>query len=260
MMRSTVIKLYLSLLLTACLPACGAANVDTGTLFSGTAPADYLRGKYSPAEHPLFVRLSPQEVPTDGRPQYLRKEAAEKLSALYREFQKEHPGVRFQVVSSTRTWDDQKWIWEGKWKGSILVDGQRLNETIQEPLDRAKKILQYSSMPGTSRHHWGTDFDLNELYNEYYDHGEGAVLYDWMKKNAHRFGFCQPYTAGRNAGYQEERWHWSYMPLSAQFISLWKKLYQEMKGAIFGADEFAGAAHAGHLALLYVETINQECK
>jgi zinc D-Ala-D-Ala carboxypeptidase len=258
MMRSTGMKLYLSVLLVACLPACGSA--DSAVLFGGTAPADYLRGKFSPAEHPLFVKLSPQDVPTDGRPQYLRKEAADALRDLYREFQKDHPGARFQVVSSTRTWDDQKWIWEGKWKGAIPVDGQRLNETFPVPLERATKILQYSSMPGTSRHHWGTDFDLNELYNEYYDRGEGAVLYDWMKKNAHRFGFCQPYTAGRSSGYQEERWHWSYMPLSGQFLLLWKKLYQERKSEFFGADQFTGASDAGHLAPLYAGTINQECR
>jgi zinc D-Ala-D-Ala carboxypeptidase len=258
MMRSIGLNLYLSVLLTAFVPACGSA--DTTALFGGTAPDDYLRGKFSLAEHPLFVKLSPQEVPTDGRPQYLRKEAADALRELYREFQKAHPGARFQVVSATRTWDDQKWIWEGKWKGTILVDGLRLNETLPVPLERAKKILQYSSMPGTSRHHWGTDFDLNELYNEYYDRGEGKVLYDWMKENAHRFGFCQPYTAGRSAGYQEERWHWSYMPLSAQFLSMWKKLYQEKKSEFVGGDQFAGAADAGHLAPLYVNTINQECR
>ena len=55
-------------------------------------------------------------------------------------------------------------------------------------------ILEYSSAPGTSRHHWGTDMDINALQNDYFSNkGNGAFLYEWLQKNAAKFGFCQPY-------------------------------------------------------------------
>jgi len=52
----------------------------------------------------------------------------------------------------------------------------------------------------------GTDFDLFSLSNGNFNSGNGKVIYDWLTKHAHKFGFCQPYTAGRTQGYNEERW------------------------------------------------------
>ncbi|TAL39387.1 MAG: D-alanyl-D-alanine carboxypeptidase family protein [Spirochaetes bacterium] len=245
-------------LISACFPGCGRA--DDTTLFGGIQAREYLRGRFSPAEHPLFVELSSMGIPTDGRQQYLRREAAEAFLALYKSFRESHPHTPFRVVSATRTWADQKWIWENKWSGATPVDGTRLNEAYPGALGRAKIILRYSSMPGTSRHHWGTDLDLNELYNEYYDRGDGAILYQWMKINAGRFGFCQPYTAGRTAGYQEERWHWSYVPLSAGFLSRWETLFGASPAAFTADALFQGAVEAGHLAIIYVNAVNEACK
>jgi LAS superfamily LD-carboxypeptidase LdcB len=80
-------------------------------------------------------------------------------------------------------------------------------------------------MPGTSRHHWGTDIDLNNLNNEYFESGEGLKIYQWLTAHAHRFGFCQPYTSktGGRTGYEEEKWHWSYTPLSIPLLEEYKK-------------------------------------
>ena len=75
-------------------------------------------------------------------------------------------------------------------------------------------------MPGSSRHHWGTDMDFNSLENGYFETGEGLRLYKWLKLHAAEYGFCQPYTSkstGRT-GYEEEKWHWSFMPLSKIFL------------------------------------------
>jgi len=51
-------------------------------------------------------------------------------------------------------------------------------------------------MPGTSRHHWGTDVDLFSLDNKFFESGDGKIWYSWMVQNAAKYGFCQPYTAG----------------------------------------------------------------
>nr|MCU0368233.1 D-alanyl-D-alanine carboxypeptidase family protein [Cyclobacteriaceae bacterium] len=47
-------------------------------------------------------------------------------------------------------------------------------------------------------------------------------------------GFCQPYTSksGGRTGYEEEKWHWSYLPLSGEFLKQYNKQmqYADIKG------------------------------
>ena len=46
-------------------------------------------------------------------------------------------------------------------------------------------------------------------------------MYGWLQTHAATYGFCQVYTEQgeeRPEGYQEEKWHWSYMPLAHQFL------------------------------------------
>ncbi len=220
---------------------------------------EYLTGHFLPNKHPYFVSLESVKIPVKGGGHFLRKETAEALSRMLTDFRAEHPDVDFWVQSSTRNWDSQKWIWDGKWAGKIEVDGKKLNTTHPDALLRAQKILEYSSMPGTSRHHWGTDFDMNMLYNSYYDSGKGKILYDWMRTHAAAYGFCQPYSAGRNKGYQEERWHWSYRPLSSAFLARWKTDVSRGR-RLSEAGLFSGSTVAGKLALEYVTSVNPDCE
>ena len=37
------------------------------------------------------------------------------------------------------------------------------------PFERALDLLRYSSMPGSSRHHWGTDVDVHSLDPETFE-------------------------------------------------------------------------------------------
>ncbi len=84
-------------------------------------------------------------------------------------------------------------------------------------------ILKYNSMPGTSRHHWGTDIDLNSTENAYWSTPRGRKLKAWLDKNAARFGFCQVYAPNADGtprkGYKDEAWHWSYTPFAAQMLA-----------------------------------------
>ena len=119
-------------------------------------------------------------------------------------------GIRLRVLSATRSFSDQKRIWEAKWRART-----------GEPKSRAMDILKYSSMPGTSRHHWGTDLDINSLEPSYFKSGRGLEEYLWLNENASRFGFFQAYTLSASTeagGYQEEPWHWSYAPLSNKML------------------------------------------
>ncbi len=127
-------------------------------------------------------------------------------------------GINLTIRSATRNFYDQKRIWENKWNGNTLVEGgQNLAETVTDHKERALIILKFSSMPGSSRHHWGTDIDINNFENSYFESGQGLKEYEWLVANAPTFGFCQPYTAKddkRPNGYNEEKWHWSYLPVA----------------------------------------------
>ncbi len=226
--------------------------------YGRTSPGAYLMGRFSPSRHEKFVTLKSLGIPGNGRTHRLRREAAVDLRRMYLAFRKAHPGVPFRVISSTRPFYTQKSIWERKWNGKRRVEGLILTRSHPNHYKRGLKILRFSSMPGTSRHHWGTDFDITALNNNYFKSGKGKVLYDWLRANAGRYGFCQPYTAGRNKGYQEERWHWSYMPLARRFLRDWMAIYGRNTKLLSG--KFAGAKTMHVKAPEYVTAISSSCR
>jgi zinc D-Ala-D-Ala carboxypeptidase len=228
---------------------------------SAQSPADdhIITGKFNPAKEPGFVSAASLGIAVKNGPHYLQRPAAEALSRMMKDFSHEHPKVPFWVQSSTRNFASQKSIWNAKWKGERGSNGVNASNE-KDPVKRARLILEYSSMPGTSRHHWGSDADFNILTNDYYEHGDGKILFDWLTKNASRYGFARPYTALRSKGYKEERWHWSYTPLSKKYLKEWTDNYNADPRFFIGKEGFEGADSAAHLALEYVEAISPECK
>lgn len=228
------------------------ANVDAPTIPSQT----YLTGKFNPAKHPDFVKVDAKY--TDGDPYVLHKETYAKFEAMHAAAKAD--SVQLVIVSATRNFNRQKQIWEAKWKGQRLLEGkEKANEAYPDPAVRARAILRYSSMPGTSRHHWGTDIDLNALNNAHFKSGKGKKVYDWLVANAADYGFCQPYTpkgVERPQGYEEERWHWSYLPIATQLTDY--AVTQMKDDDIAG---FAGAAAAPEISVIenYVLGINKAC-
>ena len=174
---------------------------------------NYLLGRFNQKEDNRFVKLEDEHTAGAARGQYLRKETYEAFKRMAEAARRDN--VELIIISATRNFEQQKSIWERKWDAEA---------SIKNEADRAKKILLYSSMPGTSRHHWGTDMDLNNLENSYFERGEGLRIYTWLINHAGEFGFCQPYTNKKNGrtGYEEEKWHWSYTPLSNEFLKAYK--------------------------------------
>lgn len=203
-----------------------------------------------------------------GNAQYLDAEA---LSAFLKmAAAAEKHGYAIRIVSGTRNFTTQKSIWEQKFTGARKVGGRNLATAVKDETERSLEILRYSSMPGTSRHHWGTDMDLHEtklpgtpLNNETFQKGRGKNFFDWLQLNAPLFGFCQPYNgnpAVRNGdkyahGYQEERWHWSYQPIAAAYLEAYRQSAGELKPS-----GFAGSKAAAHLYLDFVQNINPKCQ
>ena len=160
-------------------------------------------------------------------------------------------GVILKVISGGRNFNMQKAIWEKKW------NARRPN--FKTDKETALDILKYSSMPGTSRHHWGTDLDINSLEPSYFASGKGKLEYDWLQKNAGSFGFCQTYDNKANTGrtgYSEEKWHYSYMPISSVILKQYNELinYEKLTG-------FLGSATSKDIEVIrvFVNGISTNC-
>ncbi len=241
--------------------AVASANQPTESAPTYAAPPQpeftiaYLMGKFDPTTHPDFVKIMPPYA--DNTSRYLRRDAYDAFRQMYTDALKD--GVRLTIISATRNFEAQKAIWEAKWTGARLVDDEDLSQTLPEPRRRALKILEYSSMPGTSRHHWGTDIDINNLNDAHFLSGEGKKTYDWLRTHAHQYGYCQPYSPKdreRPQGYNEEKWHWSYMPVSAVLTELARtQLQDDMITGFKGAE----AAQSIGVVAKYVLGINKAC-
>lgn len=217
---------------------------------------DYLMGKFDPAKDSQFIEIPKHFANRAGM--FCRKD-------VFAAFQKMHAaakteGIDLVILSATRNFAAQKEIWEAKWNGTRKIEnGKDASKAYPDPADRAKKILEWSSMPGSSRHHWGTDMDLNDLENEYFESGKGKKVYDWLKNNAPEFGFCQPYTQKgpeRPNGYNEEKWHWSYVPVAKELILLAR---EKLKNDLITGFEGSETAEVIDIVNNYVLGINKEC-
>lgn len=136
-------------------------------------------------------------------------------------------GFKIEIVSAYRSYNRQKDIWNRKYR-SNEIKGFSPDENI-------KKIIEYSTLPGTSRHHWGTDVDIIDgsiprqgdvLITEKF-HGDGpyAALRVWMEENASQFGFLRPYSMdSERKGFKYEPWHYSYAPLAIPMLKAYLNL------------------------------------
>lgn len=235
-------------------PSSASASGDSAA--PGHIPLNRLIGNVDPAKDPSFAKIPEKYI--GGQRVWGQKDAVEAFSRMAEAASVN--GYDLKIVSAFRSFDDQKRIWEDKWTGKTLVEKGKLPNTVPDPNKRAKKILEYSSMPGTSRHHWGTDFDLNSLDNKYFNTKDGKRIYDWLVQHAEEFGFCQPYSAkgagGRPSGYEEEKWHWSYKPVASWYLKQYPEDvgYERLKG-------FLGSETAKGIDVIpnYVQGINPDC-
>ncbi len=182
-----------------------------------------LLGKANARANPLFVLASTQHAKSENI--YLLAEVYEAFKKMYSAAQSD--GVRLIIISGFRDFDHQVRIWNNKWNGIQMLEGNIRATDIDNKLERTIEILKYSAMPGTSRHHWGTDIDLNSLSNSYFKRGHGLKVYKWLLENAAKFGFHQPYTelaTSRNSGHAQENWHWTYLPVSKKYLNAFRNV------------------------------------
>jgi LAS superfamily LD-carboxypeptidase LdcB len=133
-------------------------------------------------------------------------------------------GIDLVPASSFRDFDRQLAIWNGKCSGErelLGPGGEPLDPRALDEDALVDAILVWSALPGASRHHWGTDFDVFDaaaappgyqvrlVPEEYAPGGVFARLGSWLDANAGRLGFYRPYTVFRG-GSRPEPWHLSH--------------------------------------------------
>ena len=130
-------------------------------------------------------------------------------------------GVYLKIVSAYRGFERQKLIWNNKYE-------KFTNDFSLEPEKAISEIIRFSTVPGTSRHHWGTDIDIidgnfpdeeNVLVSEKFE--KDGLFYkvkNWLDNNSENFGFYLTYTNDKNRkGFEFEPWHYSYRPVSVKY-------------------------------------------
>lgn len=160
-------------------------------------------------------------------------------------------GFDLRILSAFRSFDRQLSIWNRKVAGELAVldsRGERIDIATLSPPALVFAILRWSALPGASRHHWGTDFDVYDAAATPAGHevelipaeveagGMHAPLHEWLDvriASGTAFGFYRPYDADRG-GVAPERWHLSYAPLATELAgALTPRLLRE---TVAGAD------------------------
>jgi len=176
-------------------------------------------------EYSILELMGKADIELFGKDINLRAEAhdafVEMKKAAYSD------GIDLKVVSSYRNFTRQEAIFERKFERYTEEDGM-------EPMAAIDKIIEYSTIPGTSRHHWGTDVDIIDGYPK----AEGDVLvpskfgaggpYEnfkkWMDENSKVFDFHLVYTDDpKRKGFKYEPWHYSFAPLSVPMLTEFRR-------------------------------------
>lgn len=142
-------------------------------------------------------------------------------------------GFNLNIASGFRDFERQKTIWNNKMSGNTMILGSNSKPLEVGGLSEEQKvmaILRWSALPGGSRHHWGTDFDLfdrdslpadTQLQLEPWEYlsGHQAKFYLWLKENLAQHGFFFPY-AKDLGGVAFEPWHISHRSSAEQCLRL----------------------------------------
>ncbi len=136
-----------------------------------------------------LVNIGPNLV---GRTQQLTPAAAASWEAMLAAARAD--GVTLMIVSGFRSVDYQARLIRKKINAGQAIEA----------------ILKVNAAPGYSEHHTGLAVDIatpgsRPLTEEF----EATEAFDWLGRNAGRFGFAMSYPRDNPWGFVYEPWHWS---------------------------------------------------
>lgn len=187
-----------------------------------------------------LIGKSPRDLVGDSYLTTMHRDTAKALKLMQEAAKKD--GIDIKVVSAFRSFQRQKEIFERKYK-RFITSGDSPEQAVQ-------RIIEYSTIPGTSRHHWGTDLDLIDgsvptpdsvlETKHFYGQGVFCPLRQWLETHARAYGFFEVYTNHPDRkGFAHEPWHYSYAPVSIPMLKAFTKLDLE---AIILDEDLPGAS------------------
>lgn len=154
------------------------------------------------------------------------------IEALYKlQSASQMAGFKLEVASAWRGFDRQFSIFDDKFNGRrVVLDQNEQPEDISllSARDKVIEIARFSAIPGFSRHHFGTDFDIFaanllpdgqklQLTAREYEKGQYFHPFGkWLDAHLHEFGFVRPFTGMRTVGW--EPWHISFKKEAEEFL------------------------------------------
>jgi LAS superfamily LD-carboxypeptidase LdcB len=170
----------------------------------------------------LTGRARDHVIDLDAPAAVVHRDTVPALRALYAAARA--AGFEPVVASGFRDFARQVSIWNRKWRGELPLldaDGAPLDRHALTDGECVDRILDWSALPGASRHHWGSEVDLYDaavlpagvvprlVPGEYAPGGPFHAFSDWLEAHAVDFGFWRPYRRDRG-GVRPEPWHWSH--------------------------------------------------
>ncbi len=140
-------------------------------------------------------------VDTKGRNICLTKETSEALEKMSEAMKDDD--LELSVTSAFRSAETQAYLYENWHDKNTAKDGE---EAVAKP--------------GFSEHQLGTTVDLTSPAVNYDSAHRSFNLtpeYNWLQKNAHKYGFVLSYPSKKKTGYIFEPWHWRYVGLENSY-------------------------------------------
>ena len=120
------------------------------SLYLPTFSLEELTGQIDFAEDTNF-RAIKRDYCYGGRTLYLRQEACDSLEAMCKAAK---DGIKLLVDRQVIT-------------NSNVISESRLEKTSKRGVEKCLDVMKIVAMPGISRHHWGTEVDIDGLGNRY---------------------------------------------------------------------------------------------
>ncbi|MCA4776578.1 M15 family metallopeptidase [Empedobacter falsenii] len=206
---------YLILLVFLLNAGCAFGNNEQNSIENDTITPTFTTADLIGKGNPAMV----------GKGYKLLPEVAEQFELMKADALK--AGFKIHVISSYRNYTYQNGIWERKYRANQAKKiGAKQN---------IEKIIEYSTIPGTSRHHWGTDLDIidgtrgipaDPLNEKHFNEGGSMRKFKlWLDENASKYGFYLVYTnEASRKGFKYEPWHFTYKSISEPMLQAYKKL------------------------------------
>ena len=122
--------------------------------------------------------------------------------------------ITLNIVSGYRSSHYQISVFKMKFKDN---KGKYLYPTAE----KMKARLKFSAPSGYSEHHTGLAIDINSTEDDFKD----TPAYQWLIKNAYKYGFELSFPENNSQGLGFEPWHWRYIGKNGEN----KKIFQSAR-------------------------------